>query len=75
MKPSDITAAVAKLELAMKNFRTVFAAVDPQWTDAARRDFEEMHLEPMNTNVKRMTEAMARLAAVFAAAERDCGDQ
>jgi hypothetical protein len=52
-----------------------FASVEPQWTDAARRDFQETHLEPMDANVRKMVEAVTRLAAVFAAAERDCGDQ
>jgi hypothetical protein len=75
MKTSDLTAAAAKLELAHKNFRMTFALVEPQWTDAARRDFQETHLEPMDANVRKMVEAVTRLAAVFAAAERDCGDQ
>jgi hypothetical protein len=75
MKTSDIAGAAAKLELAMKNFRTTFAAVDPQWTDAARRDFQETHLAKMEPNVKKMLDAVARLATVFAAAERQCNDE
>ena len=75
MKNSDIVGAAAKLELALKTFRTTFAAVDPQWTDAARRDFEETHLAPMEPNVRNMLEAIARLAAVLAAAERQCGSE
>ena len=48
MKNFDVHAGAAKLELALKTFRTTFAAVDPQWTDAARRDFQETHLRPWN---------------------------
>ncbi len=75
MKNSDIVGAAAKLELALKTFRTTFAPGDPQWTDAARRDFEETHLAPMEPNVRNMLEAIARLAAVLAAAERQCGSE
>ena len=54
MKNADLNASAAKLELALKTFRTTFAAVDPQWTDAARRDFQETYLEPMEPKVKNM---------------------
>ena len=47
MKNSDVAASAAKLELALKTFRTTSAAVDPQWTDAARRDFQETYLAPL----------------------------
>ena len=69
----NVNAGAAKLELALKTFRTTFAAVDPQWTDVARRDFQETYLAPMEPNVRNMLDAIARLADVFAAAERQCG--
>jgi hypothetical protein len=72
MKNSDVNAGAAKIELALKTFRITFGAVDPQWTDAARREFEETHLAPMEPNVRNMLQAIARLAEVFAAAERQC---
>jgi hypothetical protein len=72
MKVSDVSTSAAKLEMALKTFRITFAAVDPQWTDAARRDFEETHLAPMEPNVRNMLQAIARLGEVFAAAERQC---
>ncbi len=73
MKNSDIGASAARLELAIKTFRTTLAAVEPQWNDAARRDFQETYLTPMEPNVRNMLEAIARLAGVIAAAERQCG--
>jgi hypothetical protein len=72
MSSADTIASAAKLELALKTFRTTFDAVDPQWTDAARRDFQETYLKPMEPNVKTMLTAVARLAEVLAAAERQC---
>ena len=73
MKNADLSASAAKLELALKTFRTTFAAVDPQWTDAARRDFQATYLGPMEPKVKSMLQAITRLAGVLAGAERQCG--
>lgn len=72
---SDLNAhgAAAKLEDALKVFRTTFAGVDAQWTDAARREFEETYLAPMEPHVKNMLAVIARLSAAAAAAERECG--
>lgn len=75
MKNSDVNASAAKLELALKTFRVTFGGVDPQWADAARHEFEETHLDPMEPNVRNMLEAIARLADVFSAAERQCNSE
>jgi hypothetical protein len=72
MKHVDVTLAAAKIELALKTFRTTFAAIEPQWTDSARRDFQEVHVAPLEPNVRTMLEAITRLAEVLTAAERDC---
>jgi hypothetical protein len=74
VKNCDIHAGAAKLELALKSYRTTLAAVDPQWNDAARRDFQETYLAPVEPNTRNMLEAIARLAEVLAAAEHQCGD-
>jgi hypothetical protein len=75
VKHSDVAACAAKLELALKTFRTTFGAVDRQWADAARDDFEENHLASMEPNVRSMLEAIARLGEVFAGAERQCDSE
>ena len=74
MKNCDIRAGAAKLELALKSYRTTLAAVDPQWNDAARRDFQETHLAPVEPNTRNMLEAIARLAEVLTAAEQQCSE-
>jgi len=61
------------LENALKTFKATFASVDPLWGDAARREFEETYLEPMEPHVKDMLAMMSRLATVFAGAEHECG--
>jgi uncharacterized protein YukE len=73
MKHSDVNASAAKLELTLKTFRTTFAAVEAQWTDTARRDFQATYLAPMDQKVKGMVQAITRLAEVLAGAERQCG--
>jgi hypothetical protein len=75
MKKCDTAGCAGKLELAMKTFRATFAAVDPQWTDAARWDFEENHLDPMELNVRNMLDAVTCLASVIETAERQCGEE
>ena len=75
MKHADVSGAAAKIELALKTFRTTFGAIEPQWTDAARRDFQETHVAPLEPNVRNMLEAITRLAEVLAAAERDCDSE
>ena len=75
MNSSDVASAAGKIELAMKTVRTTLGAVDPQWTDAARRDFQQTHLAPMEPTVRNMLQAIARLGEAIAAAERQCGDE
>jgi uncharacterized protein YukE len=75
MKHADLSANAAKLELALKTFRTTFAGVDPQWTDAARQDFQKTYLEPMAPKVKNIVQAITRLAGVLASAERQCSSE
>ena len=75
MKNWDLNGAAAKIEMATKSFRTTLTAVDQQWTDEARRNFQETHLASLEPNVKSMLEATVRLAEVFAAAERQCDSE
>jgi uncharacterized protein YukE len=73
MKSGEVQTSAAKLETAVKTFQTTLAAVDPQWTDAARRDFQETYLAAIEPNSKKLIEVIARLAAVLSAAESQCG--
>jgi len=73
MNNLDVQGAASKLETALKAFRTTLASVDPQWSDAARRQFEETYLAPMEPHVHNMVAAIAHLGTVFSAAQRDCG--
>jgi hypothetical protein len=75
MNSSDMLANSAKLELALKTFRTTFSAVDQQWIDTAKNDFQETYLDPMEPKVRGILAAIARLAEVLAAAEHQCGSE
>ena len=73
MSDVNLHAAAAKLDDALKVFRTTLAAVDLQWSDVARREFQETYLAPMEPHVKDMLAVIARLVAVVASAEREVG--
>jgi len=72
VKDSELIAAAAKIELAAKTLRATLASVDAQWTDAARRDFQENHLNAFEPNLRDILQAITRLAGQVAAAERQC---
>ena len=72
MKTWDLNAPAAKLEVAAKGLRTTMTAVDKQWADQARRDFENMYLVHLDSNLRGIQDAIKRLAEVLASAQADC---
>jgi hypothetical protein len=73
MKTWDFTSGAAKLELAMKSMQIADANVEQYWDDSAHEKFREDYLEPSETRIRVMLEAIHRLAEVFENAERQCG--
>jgi hypothetical protein len=74
VKSCDLSSGAAKLELAIKSLRVTLSAVETQWTDQTHHKFHEEHLAPIEPTVRKMFDAIARIADVIAAAERDCND-
>jgi hypothetical protein len=72
MKHSDLGSVIAKLEAAEEAVEAVFNGVEKQWTDSARREFEENHMAAIEPNVRKMIDAIARLATVLTNAEHQC---
>jgi uncharacterized protein YukE len=75
MKSCDLNAGAAKLELALKSFRTTLGAVEQRWNDETERKFRELYLASIEPRVRNMFEAIERLNQALAAAEHDCGDE
>ena len=75
MKSCDLSAGAAKLELALKTFRTTLGAVEQQWNDETEHKFRESYLAAIEPSVRTMFEAIERMTEALAAAEHDCGDQ
>jgi hypothetical protein len=73
MSGPNVHGAAAKLENALKAFRTTFSGVDQQWSDVARRDFEETYLAPMEPHVHQMISVIGRMVTVLASASAECG--
>jgi hypothetical protein len=75
MKSCDLNTGASKLELAMKSLRVIVSAVDQQWTDDTHRKFQETHLALIEPNVKRMFDAVQRMAEAIASCERQCDEE
>ena len=75
MKEWDLNAAAGKIELSLKTLRTTLAAAEGQWTDQARRQFQETHLTAVEPNVRSMLDAISQLSDVLDAAQRQCGSE
>jgi hypothetical protein len=72
MKSCDLSTGPAKLELALKSLRLTLSVVDQRWNDETRRKFQENHLASIEPSVKRMLDAVGRMAEALAACERQC---
>ncbi len=75
MRLWDLTAGVAKLELALKTLQTKTAEIGDAWSDEAYTRFLETHLEPIEPRMKTMIDAIHRLSEVLNTAERQCRDE
>jgi hypothetical protein len=74
MKCCDLTSGAAKLELALKSLRITLSVVDQRWNDQTHHKFREEHLAPIDPNVKKMMDAVGRMAEAIAACERQCDE-
>jgi hypothetical protein len=75
MKHSDLGSVISKLEAAEDAMEAGFSGVEKDWTDKVRRDFEENYVATIEPNVKKMVDAIARLATVLTNAEHQCGSE
>lgn len=57
----------------MKTLQAVRSETAELWDDDTHRKFEEEYLVPLDPRVRRVLDAIHRLAEVMARAERDCG--
>jgi hypothetical protein len=73
VKHSDLGSVISKLDAAEDAMDAGFSSVEKEWIDAVRREFEEKYLATIEPSVKKMVDAIARLATVLANAEHQCG--
>jgi hypothetical protein len=62
----------AKIKQSFDNLAIRWEETRAGWADAARRDFEEEHLEPLSPDVQAALRAIDRLSAVISQMESDC---
>ena len=68
----DLSASTAKLHFALKTLRIRWEEAKGYWKDAVRMDFEENHLNPLDTQMSSTLGAMGRLDQVMAKAQKEC---
>jgi hypothetical protein len=69
------TAGSNRLNHAIKTLRVHWDETEAHWRDAVRREFEEHHVEPLESQVETTLRAMQRLGEVLARLRRDCADR
>lgn len=70
-----VDAGRGRLHDALKMLRHRWDEVEPFWTDAVRRDFEEKVLTPLTALSEDALRAMDRLTQVFNQARRECAGE
>lgn len=68
-----LTTGRGKLKQSYDNLLLRWEDVVAGWDDAARRAFEEEHLEPLAPDVQGALRAIDRLSAVMTQLQQDCG--
>ncbi len=74
MRLWDLTAGLAKLELAIKTLETKALDINDSWDDESYHRFCETYIEPLKPRMKTMADAIHRLTDVLANAEQQCRD-
>ena len=75
MRTCDLTAGVAKLELAAKSLHQSSRDIEESWDDQVFRDFQETYVTSVEPKLKNLLEAVRRLGEALASAEHQCSDR
>jgi len=68
----DLSTGSGKLSFALKNLRSQWAVTEPHWNDQVRQDFENNHLDPLESQVLATLGAMNSLGQLLAKARQEC---
>jgi hypothetical protein len=74
MKRFDLHTGAAKLQSALETLQREWQQATDEWRDDVSRKFAENHLDPLGPTIKIAIDAIRRMEAVVARAERECGD-
>jgi uncharacterized protein YukE len=72
MRHGDLSSGAAQLEAAMETLRLAREEVAARWSDDASRAFAEEFLRPLEPRMKRMLDAIHRMAEALNSAQREC---
>ena len=71
MRPWDLSAGAAKIQLALETLELAQAEVMERWKDETAGAFQRDYLDPLRPRVRRTLDAIDRLAHVLDKAEWD----
>jgi hypothetical protein len=72
MRAWDLNTGASILEDALKTLQTARSETAEAWDDETNRKFQEEYLAPLEPRVRRVVDAIRRLADVMVRAQRDC---
>ncbi|MCA9034374.1 MAG: hypothetical protein KDA91_04540 [Planctomycetaceae bacterium] len=72
MKRADFTSPAARLEEALRQLESVWAATKEHWDDPVSQRVEEEFLQPLHSQVRCMLDAATKLSQVVRKAEHEC---
>jgi hypothetical protein len=75
MRPFDLSAGAAKLEMALRSLQERALEIEESWDDPAYHSFVEGYIAPLDSTVKTALDAIHRLAEILVNAQRQCGEE
>lgn len=75
MKIGDLHGGLGQLTHAFSDFSERWAEIKPHWNDAAAKQFEETHLQPILPQFKLLITAVQALQTVLDEAESELSDR
>lgn len=73
-RPGDLLSGVARLKHATRDFQWAWNDVQTQWNDAAMRDFQRRHLDPILPTLRLVMAATSELNDLYERALQECAD-
>jgi hypothetical protein len=75
VKEVQFSTGFAKLQGVIDSLQRAWAASGQEWSDEARRNLEEMYIEPILQELNELLESTVPMADCMSQAGRECGPE